>query len=160
MFLILLSAKGTKAGYLINNSAKIEYNLNGILLKINSNIDSFIVDRVIDINIAWQDSSAIKVSAGDKTRVLTFLLANEGNSEDNITLNTLHDNNSTFKAQNVKLFLDSNSNGIFDKGSDLEISNLKIREDENITLFIVSDIPSDNVTPGSESKEELIATSN
>ena len=160
LFLISLNAKGTKAGYLVNNSAKIEYNLNGILLNVNSNTDSFVVDRVVDINTVWQDSSAIKVSAGDKARVLTFLITNEGNSEDNITLSTLHENNSTFKAQNVKLFEDSNGNGIFDKESDLEISSLNLNEDANKTIFIVADIPNDNVPPGSESKEELIATSN
>jgi len=160
IFATLLSAKGTKAGSLVDNKAKIEYDLNGILLNVNSNTDSFVVDRIVDISTTWQDSSAIKVSAGDKARVLTFLLTNEGNSEDNITLSTLHENNSTFKAQNIKLFEDSNGNGIFDKGSDLEISNLNLNEDANKTIFIVADIPNDNVEPGNESKEELIATSN
>jgi len=156
---IILNAKGSKAGYLVNNSAKVEYKLNGILLNVNSNTDTFLIDKVVDINIAWQDSSAIKVSANDKARVLTYLVANEGNSKDTITLNSIHDDNSTFKAQNIKIFVDSNDNGIFDKDIDTEVSNLDLNEDENKTLFIVADIPSDNVAPGSESKEELIVTS-
>ena len=151
-------AKGTLANKIISNQAQITYNLNGIKNNLSSNVDTFVVDQVIDVNIAWQDLKAIDVASGEKQRVLTFLLTNEGNGKDSISLSYEHNKSSKFKPQNVKIYTDSNSNGLFD-GKDTLTKELSLNADSNVTLFIVADIAEGNYSANDKSYESLIAKS-
>jgi len=151
-------AKGILAGSKINNSAKIETNINGIKYTKESNIDTFVVDRVIDINLKWQDSKAVDIAASEKQRVLTFALKNEGNSEDNISLSYEHNSSSKFKPLNTKIYIDSDGDGIF-SDKDEEVSELSLNPDSIATLFIVADMPDSNLSANDKSFDGILAKS-
>jgi len=151
IIVILVSAKGTLSGENIENTASIEYSLNGLDYKTQSNTDVFVVDKIVDIKLNWQDSTSVSVSSGEKDRVLTFNLANWGNSKDSITLTNIIDSAKSFSPEptNIRVFQDSNGNGVFDK-DDTIISRIDLDADSNTTLFIVSDIPDGNQSINSE----------
>ena len=145
LFTIALIAKGVRAGSIITNIANIRYSINSQSYQIQSNIDSFVVDRVIDIKSSWQDSKAVEVSPNETNRVLTFLVSNLGNSDENISLNKFQESNSTFNLSNIRLYIDTNNNGIFDKNDTLT-SSIALKPDVSKELFIVSDIGDVNGT--------------
>ena len=148
-FIVLLSfylfAKGTVAGYKIENQATITLNINGIKSEVKSNIDSFVVDKIIDIKLNSQDSSPVEVGAGEVDRVLTFSVANLGNSKEEFNITYEDNSSSDFKIQNPRVFIDSNNNGVFDS-KDKEISSVVLENDESATLFLVANIPDNNET--------------
>jgi hypothetical protein len=111
IFLLTINiiAKGTIAGTTISNIASIVYTYNNITKRVNSNEESFLIDRIIDIKIDSQDLKSVEVNPLDKARVLTFEVSNLGNSEENIIINNNSDVNSDFFALNKKVFIDSNN---------------------------------------------------
>ena len=161
IFFILLSAlfaKGTLAGKQINNKATINVNIGGTTYNIHSNVDKFVVDQIVDINLKWQDDKAIDVAASEKQRVLTFILKNEGNGKDNINLFNEHNKTSAFTPENRKIYIDKNGDGIFSKEDELA-SKVELNADQSAILFIVSDIPDANLTAKEKAYEILEAKS-
>lgn len=155
-----LEGKGTIAKTSIANQAEINYIVGGISNSIKSNTDTFIVDKVVDVKVNWQNVAPVKVAGGDKNRVLTFRLTNEGNSEDNITLSYEHNASSDFTPTDISIIHDINNNGRYDAGVDLNVSQVTLQADENVTLFIMGNIPNNNtVKPGKNSYELLKAIS-
>ena len=152
LFVTIIYSKGTISGKSISSSATISFNLNGTLVTAKSNSDSFIVDRVVDIKLNWQDSAPISVGSNEKDRVLTFNLSNWGNSKDTIKLSKILDSNQTFTPAptNIRIFQDSNNNGVFDNKDSL-VSSLTLDADSNKTLFLVADIPDGNQTINAKS---------
>lgn len=156
---ILLTAKGTPAGTLISNMALIDYTVGGTDGNLTSNTDQFVIDRVVDIKVDWEDAAAIEVAAGDRDRVLTFLLANLGNGDENITLSYEHNTSSLFLPQGVMIYVDD-GDGHFDPTHDTNTTKVSLGADLNVTLFLVGAIPDDNTTkPGNHSYEILHAAS-
>ncbi len=166
-FFLLLSfgamaaAKGTLAGTDITNTAQIAYSVGGIDNNITGNADTFVVDRIVHVTTDWQDNAPVEVSAGDTDRVLSFVVANLGNGEDNITMGYEHNASSDFLPQNARLFEDTDGNGRYDPGVDAAVTQLNLAADTNVTLFVVGDIPDDNTTlPGARSRDGIRAESN
>jgi uncharacterized repeat protein (TIGR01451 family) len=155
----LSHAKGTLAGTAIQNSAQIHCSVGGIDQNLTSNTDSFVVDKIIDLDITWQDTNPVEVSAGEQDRVLTFVLSNLGNGDDNVTLTYEHNSSSHFLPENAQLFQDSNTNGIFEPGVDMLIGDITLAADTNTTLFIVADIPDGKHTGGDLSRDGIKADS-
>jgi len=156
----LIYAKGTPAGAEIQNRASIHYVVGGIDGNLTSNTDHFVVDRIVDLHISWQDGAAVEVSASEQGQVLTFLLTNLGNGADRFHL--AYEHNATGSGftplSSPVLYQDSDGNGIFDPDSDLQVSDLNLTADANVTLFVVSDIPP-GVQPGDLSHDGIHATS-
>jgi len=142
---LFLYSKGTLSGESISNKASISFKLNNTSYIIRSNQDEFVVDRVVDIKLYWQDLRPIGVSSNEQNRVLSFVLANLGNAKEEINLEKIVDQNKTFlpAPNNIRLYEDSNHNGVFDK-NDTQSSKKLLEADENTTLFIVADIPDGN----------------
>ncbi len=161
IFFMLIStifAKGTLAGKKINNQATVNVNIGGTTYNIHSNVDKFVIDQIVDINLKWQDDKAIDVAASEKQRVLTFILKNEGNGKDTINLSNEHNKTSAFVPENRKIYIDKNANGIFDDKDKL-VSSIDLNADKSAILFIVSDIPDANLTAKEKAYEILKAKS-
>ncbi len=153
----MLYARGTHSGTAIVNQTHITYASAGITRNFSSNIDTFVVDKVVDIQIDWEDAAAVTVSAGDSDRVLTFVVSNLGNSDDNITLGHEHNATSDFVPTHVRIFLDD-GDGVFDSNDTL-VSHVSLPADTNATLFLLGDIPDNNTTaPTHRSLEAIRAT--
>jgi uncharacterized repeat protein (TIGR01451 family) len=153
-------AKGTTAGDTITNIATVDYSLANNRVTLQSNSDSFVVDRVVDIKLSWQDNSNVVVASGERDRVLTFIVSNLGNDKDSVSLEHISSGTNSFnpKPTNVRIYIDSNGDGVFNS-SDKELSELSLNADENATLFIVSDIKEGNYTANSKDDEGIKATS-
>jgi len=144
-----LYPKGTIVGTIINNHANIQYVMNAKEYKYSSNIDRFVIDHVIDLDISWQNTAHVLVGSGDKGVVLTFLLTNLGNGEDTFTLRYEHNDTNSFDPPptNTHIYLDIDGNSIFDISKDTEVTkDINITADHNVTLFVVADIPDTNDT--------------
>ncbi len=153
-------ARGTHSGTAIANQAQIAYAVGGIPSSLSSNTDTFVVDRVVDVQVNWQDTAPVRVAAGDSDRVLTFRVTNEGNGDDNLTLSYDHNASSDFVPTGVRIVRDTNGNGRYDPGVDTNVSQLTLGADANATFFLVGDIPDDNTTTaGKQSHDRLHATS-
>ncbi len=155
-----IHAKGTLAGTAIQNSANIHYSIGGTDQNLTSNTDSFVVDKIVDLDLNWQDGAAVEVSSGEQSRVLTFLLSNLGNGEDDFNITYEHNaTDSQFTpTATPSIYQDSNGNGLFDPDTDIEVSSLTLSADANMTLFIVSDIPPD-AEAGARSYDGILAVS-
>jgi len=140
-FSIFLFGKGVLAGTEIVNIAYLSYSLENTKYTSTSNTLIDIVDRVLDMKLSCMQSEPVVVDGSSKDSILKFSLTNMGNAEDDYSLNTLFDSKSSnFKVNNIRVYLD-NGNGIFDS-KDSQPSEVKIKEDESILLFLVADIPS------------------
>jgi uncharacterized repeat protein (TIGR01451 family) len=157
----ILCAKGTLVGTPIANAAEIAFTVGGVDRNLTSSTDEFVVDRIVHVDISWEDSAPVEVAAGDVNRVLTFRVTNLGNGDENITLGYEHNVSSDFLPTGVFIFLDD-GDGIYTPGVDTNVSTLTaLGVDANVTLFLVGDIPDDNTTaPSKQSLEAIRATSN
>jgi uncharacterized repeat protein (TIGR01451 family) len=155
----ILSANGTAAGTSVANQAEIVYTVGSAEHNLTTNIDTFLVDQVIDLDISWQDINPVEVGAGELGRVLIFVLSNLGNGDDTIALQYEHNASSDFIPQNAQIFVDSNGNGFFEPGTDMAIHDINLSADTNATLFVVADILDSNDTGGELSHDGIRANS-
>ncbi|WP_456431323.1 hypothetical protein [Nitratifractor sp.] len=152
-----LWARGTEAGTVVENRAVL------ILRERNETIpslpDRFVVDRIVDIQIAWDDAQAVEVSPSETDRILHFTLRNDGNAEDNISLSHRHRNTPVFTPPpaNPRIILDRNRNGIYDADTDPLINSVVLPPDTNASLLLLCDIP--DSPEGNRSREALVARS-
>jgi len=160
VYTIFLYAKGTLSGEHISNQASLVLTIEDKNYSVVSNAEEFVVDRVVDIKLFWQDNAPIRVSSNEKNRVLTFLLSNLGNAKDTITLTTLLDSNKSFvpAPAHIRLYEDSNQNGFFDANDTLS-SQISLEADQNRSLFIVADILEGNYTINASSFVGIRASS-
>jgi len=138
----------------------VEYSLVSNKIEIVSNIDSFVVDKIVDVKVNWQDSQEVAVASKEKNRVLTFNITNLGNGDDNFTLEHISNGVNSFEPKpiNIRLYFDSNANGVFDS-NDTKVNELALKADENATLFILADIEDTNYTINQKDDEGIKATS-
>ena len=158
MLVVTIYAKGTLAGKSITNKAVINVKIGEFNYTISSNEDKFVVDQIVDINLKWQDAKPIDVASGEKQRVLTYVVKNEGNGEDSIALTSEVNATSAFVPMSSKIYVDTDSDGVFGVDDKL-VSSVNLNADESATIFIVSDIPDANLTANDKAYEVLNAKS-
>jgi len=154
-------ARGVLAGTAVQNQADMLYIVGGIEYNLTTNMDTFLVDQIVDLEISWQDAAPVEVSSGETDRVLTFLLTNLGNGNDNFILDYEHNTSNSFSPppSSVRIYQDSDGNGIFDIATDVLVTDINLSADANVTLFIVSDIPDANYTSSDLSHDGIKAES-
>jgi uncharacterized repeat protein (TIGR01451 family) len=153
-----LTAKGTPAGTAIENTAQIDYTIGNVNGSIDSTVDRFVVDRVVDIHIVWEDTAPVEASAGDSGRVLTFRVSNLGNADENVTATYEHNTSSLFDPQHIRMVLD-NGDGVYDPADDHNCTGTcLLGADANVTVFLVGDMPDDGTAePGDWSRDSIKA---
>lgn len=155
-----LLAKGALAGTEISNFATVTYEMEGASYTAASNTISDRVDQIIDVDVVWNDASAIIVASGDIGRVLTFKVTNTGNGEDTFILSyDIDDPASDFIVTNPKIYIDTNQNGVFDPSIDNEAYSITLAADASAIVFFVSDMPVESYSDGSISSNGLEAKS-
>jgi uncharacterized repeat protein (TIGR01451 family) len=159
-------ALGTAAGTLINNSVQMTYTMSGTNYSGSSNVNTIRVNEVINNTTTWQDTlPGVSVSPGQANSVVTMKLTNTGNAPDSYTLAAISTSPSGtwFTATPTATYLDTNSNGIYDPGTDaLYVPGTNdpiVNADQYITLFIVSTIPSTALVDGQKGAVQLTCTS-
>lgn len=134
---------------------------------IPSNIDTIIIQEVIDVDVQHTDVTLIPVSPGDLDAVLTFRVTNTGNGPETFRLavdDGVTGDDFDPDYQN-KLYLDD-GDGIFEPGTDddLYISggndpelNGAVTAEASILVFVLNDIPG-TVTNDQRGNVKLTAT--
>lgn len=173
MWVIMLSslttfayASGTEAGTDVTNTATLTFgDTADTTTDIQSNPETFKVDKKIDMTVTTVDVAAIQTKPSATSVVLTYKVTNTGNSIQDFSLAALKtsttafngDVNDTFDAVNVKIYVDVNDNGEFDAGTDTESDYIdELGIDAEKFVFIVADIPAD-VTNGEAAVYDLQA---
>lgn len=141
-------AQSTPAGTVVSNTAKATYSVNGTQQTATSNTATFVVDRKVNLAVATSQSANTQVNIGDTDRVLTFQVTNTTNGTQDLLLSASQaisvgvlPGPDDFDATNVRIFVDSNGNGIYDPGVDTATYIDELGADQSRTVFIVADIP-------------------
>ena len=143
-------AAGTIAGTDITNQATLNYSVGGIAQPAqNSNVATFKVDRKINVVVAQVGSVDTSVLPGSVNQVTTFTVTNTSNATMDFSLAALNKvggpgpNGGTdnFNVANVRVFVDSNGNGVYDPGVDTAVFIDELAPDTSKTVFVVADVP-------------------
>lgn len=139
-------AAGAPANTAISTQAVATYVIGASSFSQSSNVIVATVAEVLNVVVTWQDGTDLAVTAEELNRILTFRVTNTGNGTEQFVLtglNTLAGDD--FDPILTGLFLDSNSNGIFDAGLDPPYtagSNDPILDaDAGLTVFAAGNIP-------------------
>ncbi len=84
---IVAHAAPTLAGTVISNQAQVKYSVEGITqTPAPSNVATFTVLEIINVNMVWQDSAQVRVNTPQNNAPLTFVLSNTGNGSQSYNL--------------------------------------------------------------------------
>ncbi len=148
-------AGGTQAGNTVTNTATVNYNV-GTVARTANDSDAFVVDRKIDLVVDETDGAATIVSPGQTAAVTTFTLQNTSNDTLDFGLAVQQaaggaatfGGTDSFNPTNVKVYRDTNGDGDYDPGTDLEVTASggtyyidELGIDATVRLFVVGDIP-------------------
>lgn len=140
-----LYAAGTPAGTQIKNQATAQYlDENGNTQSSTSNEVITIVQPIYGLTVTPDGTTGAPTTqtATSGTRVyFPYTLTNTGNASDNFNVATAVDASSTFTPANVKIYLDSNGDGVVGAG-DNEITNTgAVPADGSISIIVAYDVP-------------------
>ena len=143
-------ASGTNAGSTITNNVTVDYQVGGVAQTAVSASNSFTVDRKVNFTVTEDGSATTQVSPGQLAAVTTFVVTNTSNATLDFALaatnrsggTAAHGGTDNFDVSNVRLYIDTNSDGDYDVGTDLQITYLdQIAADASARVFVVVDVP-------------------
>jgi len=157
-------AVGTPACTEIENQATATYDIGSNSFTESSNTVITSVAEILDVVVTWQDASSVVVPPGSTNEALTFLVTNIGNGIDSYALAGLSVlTGDDFDPSLGNLFLDTNGNGSYDPGTDMQYvpgsNDPVIAADSSAVVFVLNDIPG-GLNDGDEGDSRLTATSN
>jgi uncharacterized repeat protein (TIGR01451 family) len=148
-------AEGTAAGTTITNNVSLSYRVGGVDQTAVTASNSFTVDRKVNLTVAEVGNTTTSVSPGQQSAVTTFDVTNASNAPLDFALavtqlsggTAKHGGTDNFNGTDIKIFRDTNGNGSFDAGTDLEASYLdQVTADETRRVFVVANIPLNRAT--------------
>jgi uncharacterized repeat protein (TIGR01451 family) len=143
-------AAGTTAGSNIVNNVTVNYNVGAVAQTAINASNTFVVDRKITLTVAPVGTTTTSVSPGQSAAVTTFTVTNTSNATLDLGLSVAQQTGSTaphggtdnFDVTAPTLYVDTNSNGVYDAGTDLAVTYLdEIAADASKTVFVVANIP-------------------
>ncbi len=145
------AAAGTAAGTDITNTATVTYSVGGVSQpSVNSNTNTFKVDRRINVTVAEVGGAYVDVAPGATNQALTFTVTNLTNDTVDFRLTYTQDTTGTadpfggtddFNTSNVRFYLD-NGDSVFNIATDTLITFLdNIPADATRRVYVVSDMP-------------------
>ena len=148
----LLFGAGTAAGTQISNSTTLTYNVGDEQKSVDAT-SNFVVDDKVNVVSSTVDTQAVTTQAGKTNVVLTFKVRNDGNNVHDFLISSLTNSSKAFSgtdnevtdttdATNVRVYVD-NGDDVFNPDDDTETYIDELAPDEEKTVFIVADLPSD-----------------
>ncbi|UVO51292.1 hypothetical protein M0208_12510 [Sphingomonas sp. SUN019] len=140
----------TAAGSSITNTVSMNYQVGGVTQTTQTASDTFTVDRKVNLTVAELGTTTTQVSPGQTAVVTTFQVTNTSNATLDFALVVTqqaggagaHANTDTFDVSNVRIFVDTNGNGVYDAGTDTQVTYLdEIAADTTRTVFVLADVP-------------------
>ena len=155
-------AAGTTAGTNISNTATATYtDQNGNQQSVPSNTVTFKVDELLDATVSSADPGDVSVFPASTGRALAYTITNTGNGSEafRLTANAAIGGDQ-FDPTSPQIYLDANSNGVYDPGVDSlytpGTNDPVLNPDQSVTVFIVSTIPG-TTTDGDRGFADLTA---
>ena len=145
------AASGTVAGTTVTNTATVNFSVGGTAQNpVSSNAANFLVDRKVNLTVAQLGGTGTQVTFGATNQVTSFTVTNNTNSVMDYRLfatqqvslvATIFGRQDNMDANNVRVFVDKDGNGIYDPTIDTGTYIDELAPDANATVFIVADIP-------------------
>jgi hypothetical protein len=146
-------AAGTLSGVTVSLGATADYQVGGISMPQVSTAApaEFMVDTKIDLTVAETGSNYTAVTPGSQDQILTFTVTNTGNATQDFALAAAvvavggddpidtGTNTVDFTASGLQAFVDVNSNGVYDAGTDTDYID-GLDPDISITVLVAADI--------------------
>lgn len=139
---------GTAAGTVVNNTASVSYSVGGSSQTAQSNTATFVVDKKVNLTVAELGGTTTQTALGAHDQVTTFTVTNLTNSIQDFRLEASQDSVSipilgvdNFDVTNMRVYVDSNGNGVYDAGVDTRTYIDELAPDATATVFIVADVP-------------------
>ena len=157
-------AAGTAAGTPITNKATATYTVGTKTVTQDSNTNTVTVAQILNVTVAWQDAADVVVHPGDTNKALLFRVTNTGNGPDSFTLAGLSTAipGSSFDPTLVDLYFDTNGNGQYDAGVDVQYipgtNDPSLAADASVRILVINNIPL-GPADGDLGKSRLTATS-
>jgi uncharacterized repeat protein (TIGR01451 family) len=142
-------AAGTTAGTTVTNQVTLDYKVGGVDQNQVTASDSFTVDRKVNL-LVTENGSTTSVSPGQLQAVTSFSVANSSNAPLDLALavtqlsggTAAHGGTDNYNVTGPKMYVDTNINGSYDPGTDVEITYLdQVAADDSKTVFVVADVP-------------------
>ncbi len=164
-----VDAAGTASNTTITNSATVNYQVNSVAQDPEtSNVLTFLVDNRVNLNVVTLESATISVTPGStgatNVNVLRYTVTNTGNTVQDFAVSATafvgglapFSGTDNIDASAVNVFVDGNSNGTYESGTDTATFIDELAVDVGTTVFIVSDFAS-TVTNGQIAAYHLLA---
>jgi hypothetical protein len=167
-------AAGTTAGSTIVNNVSVAFQVGGIAQTGTTASDTLTVDRRITLTVAEVGNATTVVTPAQvsslalasTSAVTAFTVTNTSNAALDFALTAVqptggagpHSNTDTIDVTNVRIFRDSNTNGIFDSSDTLVTYLDEVAADATVTVFVIADVPT-ALANGSVAVVTLTATS-
>ena len=146
-------AEGTDAGTTIENTVTVSYQVGGVTQTDQEATDEFVVDRKIDLTVAEVGGTQTVVSPGSTQQVTTFQVTNLSNDTADFGLTVdqqaggagAFGGTDNFDTTNTLIYVDTDGDG--DWTDEVAVTYIdELAPDETRTVFVVSDVPIDQVT--------------
>lgn len=142
----------TTAGTEVSNIATVTYTVNGNAQTTQSNTAKFVVDRKVDFTVITDQTGPTSVNLSQADAVTKFKVTNHTNGiqdfwldPDQTTLSVgILTGTDNFDISGMKVFVDSNGNGVYDVGVDTGTYIDELAPEASVAVFIVGNIPATN----------------
>ncbi len=157
---VVANAAGTRAGTVIDNTATATFDQGGTPVTVNSNVESILVDELLDAVVDWSDASDVQTTPNATSQILAFELTNGGNGREAFTLSTISTLGGDQYDPTVTSIVIDDGDGVYEPGIDVVYvpgSNDPVLDpDQKVTVFVVATTPV-GVTDGNRGGVQLIA---
>ena len=156
---------GTTAGTSISNTATVTYTVNGTAQTTNSTTATFVVDRKVVFTVVTDQTANTQVNLGQADAVTKFRVTNVTNDVQDFLLDSdqtvqsvgLVTGTDNFDMTNLRVFVDSNGNGVYDPGVDTATYIDELAPNASVEVFIIGNVPANPVS-NQESQVNLHVT--
>lgn len=152
------AALGTPAGTTITNNVSIGFILDSVAQSATAS-SFFIVDRLVNVTVT--NNSNPSAAPNQLNAPMSFRVTNTGNAAQRYSLQVVSRVTDSFDMNNVRVYLDNNSDGSWDAGDTLYADAGTFGDlvsDASFTIMIVADTPG-TVVNGQTAVYDLAATS-
>ena len=137
---------GTDAGTSITNSVSVAFNVGGTPQTAETDSDTFLVDRKVNLVVTKSDAVNTTVAPGSTQQAVTYTVSNQTNDTIDVLLTAEQPTSDDFNVTGAITFYQDDGNGIFDGADTLITSINNLAEDVTVTVHAVANIPSGVVT--------------
>lgn len=147
-------AAGTTAGATITNTVTVNFQVGGVSQTASTGSNAITVDRKVAIRVQETGTATTSVVPGQTAAVTTFTVTNDTNATIDIGLTAAqltggtaaHGGTDNFDVTGLGVFVDTNSNGTYDAGTDTAVTYLdEVAADGARTIFVVGGIAASRV---------------